>query len=77
MREATSETHYLTRSHPLQLHSCQKMDPNYTQMAHCIKSVVLNHCHLCNFSQRPVKTTHLTKNEIIAIFWGECISSYG
>ena len=38
---------------------------------------MLNNSHLCNFLQPLVKTTHLAKNEIIAIFWGECISSYG
>lgn len=77
MRQMTSVTHYLTLSYPLELYSCHKMDPNYYQMVDCMKSVVLNHCPLCNFLQHPVKTTHLAKNEIIAIFWGECISSYG
>jgi len=53
------------------------MAPNYNQMVDCIKSVLLNHCLLSSFLQCPVKITHLAKNEIIAIFWGECISSYG
>lgn len=69
MRETTSVTHYFTLSYRLELYSCKKID--------CMKSVVLNHCHLCSFLQPPLKTTHLAKNEIIAIFWGECISSYG